>query len=32
MYENNICLLTDSYKITHHYFYPKNTERVYSYM
>lgn len=28
----NICLLTDSYKITHHYFYPEKTEKVYSYM
>lgn len=26
MIENNICLLTDSYKVTHHAFYPKNTE------
>lgn len=30
--ENNICLLTDSYKVTHHYFYPKGTEKVYSYL
>ena len=28
----NICLNTDSYKVTHHYFYPKNTQRIYSYM
>ena len=32
MIENNICLLTDSYKVTHHAFYPKNTEKVYSYL
>ena len=32
MIENNICLLTDSYKITHHYLYPKDTERIYSYL
>lgn len=32
MYENNICLLTDSYKVTHHYFYPKGTEKIYSYL
>ncbi|WP_455644857.1 nicotinate phosphoribosyltransferase [Methanosphaera sp.] len=32
MIENNICLLTDSYKVTHHYFYPENTEKIYSYM
>lgn len=32
MFENNICLLTDSYKVTHHYFYPKNTDFVYSYL
>lgn len=32
MIENNICLLTDSYKVTHHYFYPKGTERIYSYL
>ena len=32
MLENNICLLTDSYKITHHYFYPKGTEKIYSYL
>ena len=32
MIENNICLLTDSYKITHHYFYPKGTEKLYSYL
>lgn len=32
MIENNICLLTDSYKVTHHYFYPKHTEKLYSYM
>ena len=32
MIENNICLLTDSYKITHHYFYPKGTEKIYSYL
>lgn len=32
MNENNICLLTDSYKVTHHYFYPEGTEYVYSYL
>ena len=32
MIENNICLLTDSYKITHHYFYPKGTKKIYSYL
>lgn len=32
MIENNICLLTDSYKVTHHYFYPENTQKLYSYM
>lgn len=32
MFENNICLLTDSYKVTHHYFYPKGTEKIYSYL
>ena len=32
MNENNICLLTDSYKVTHHYFYPKGTEKIYSYL
>ncbi len=32
MFENNICLLTDSYKITHHYFYPKGTQKIYSYL
>ena len=32
MIENNICLLTDSYKVTHHYFYPKGTEKLYSYL
>ncbi|MDO5823266.1 nicotinate phosphoribosyltransferase [Methanobrevibacter sp.] len=32
MIENNICLLTDSYKLTHHYFYPKGTEKIYSYL
>lgn len=32
MIENNICLLTDRYKITHHYFYPKCTEKIYSYL
>ena len=32
MIENNICLLTDSYKLTHHYLYPKGTERIYSYL
>lgn len=32
MIENNICLLTDSYKVTHHYFYPENTEKIYSYL
>lgn len=28
----NSLLLTDSYKISHHYMYPKNTEKVYSNM
>lgn len=32
MIENNICLLTDSYKVTHHYLYPKGTEKIYSYL
>lgn len=32
MFENNICLLTDSYKVTHHRFYPKGTEKLYSYL
>ncbi|MBQ6350095.1 MAG: DUF5598 domain-containing protein, partial [Methanobrevibacter sp.] len=32
MIGNNICLLTDSYKVTHHYFYPKGTEKIYSYL
>ena len=32
MIENNVCLLTDSYKVTHHYFYPKGTEKIYSYL
>ena len=32
MIENNICLLTDSYKITHHYFYPQGTKKIYSYL
>ena len=32
MIENNICLLTDSYKVTHHRFYPENTEKIYSYL
>ena len=32
MIENNICLLTDSYKVTHHYFYPIYTEKIYSYL
>ena len=32
MIENNICLLADSYKLTHHYLYPKGTERIYSYL
>lgn len=32
MIENNICLLTDTYKTTHHYFYPEGTEKLYSYM
>ena len=32
MIENNICLLTDSYKITHHYFYPEGTKKIYSYL
>lgn len=29
--ENNICLMTDSYKLTHHKMYPKGIEVVYSY-
>ena len=28
---NNICLLTDSYKVSHHRQYPPQTTRVYSY-
>ena len=32
MIENNICILTDSYKTTHHYFYPKGTQKIYSYL
>lgn len=32
MIENNICLLTDSYKVTHHYFYPECTEKMHSYL
>jgi nicotinamide phosphoribosyltransferase len=28
---NNICLLTDSYKLTHYKQYPPNTQKVYSY-
>ena len=32
MIENNICLLTDSYKVTHHYFYPKGIQKIYSYL
>ena len=32
MIENNVCLLTDSYKVTHHYFYPKGTQKIYSYL
>ena len=32
MIQNNICVLTDSYKVTHHYFYPKGTEKIYSYL
>lgn len=32
MREENICLLTDSYKVTHHYFYPEGTEKIYSYL
>lgn len=28
---NNICLLTDSYKVTHYKQYPPGTEKVYSY-
>ncbi|MBQ6220922.1 MAG: nicotinate phosphoribosyltransferase [Methanosphaera sp.] len=32
MIDNNICLLTDSYKVTHHYFYPENTQKIYSYL
>ena len=32
MIENNICLLTDSYKVTHHYFYPEGTQKIYSYL
>jgi nicotinamide phosphoribosyltransferase len=29
---NNICLMSDSYKFTHHQFYPEETEYVYSYL
>lgn len=29
--KNNICTLSDSYKMCHHKFYPKGTEYVYSY-
>lgn len=29
---NNICLMSDSYKFTHHQFYPADTEYVYSYL
>ncbi|MCL2116498.1 MAG: nicotinate phosphoribosyltransferase [Methanobrevibacter sp.] len=29
---NNICLMSDSYKFTHHQFYPEDTEYVYSYL
>ena len=25
-------MITDSYKVTHHYFYPKGTEKIYSYL
>lgn len=32
MIEDNICLLTDSYKVTHHKFYPEGTEKIYSYL
>jgi len=32
MFENNIMLLTDSYKLTHWKQYPKGTEVVYSYL
>ena len=32
MLEENICLLTDSYKVCHHYFYPEGTEKLYSYL
>ncbi len=32
MIENNICLLTDSYKVSHYYFYPEGTEKIYSYL
>ena len=28
---NNICLLTDSYKVSHHRQYPPGTSTVYSY-
>lgn len=31
MFEDNIILLTDSYKVSHHKQYPPNTEIVYSY-
>jgi len=30
-YLNNIIILTDSYKVTHHLQYPPNTETIYSY-
>ena len=29
---NNICLMSDSYKFTHHQFYPEDTVYVYSYL
>ena len=28
---NNIILITDSYKVTHHNQYPNKTEKIYSY-
>merc|ERR1711971_811857 len=28
---NNICMLTDSYKVTHHLQYPPGTTKIYSY-
>jgi len=29
---DNICLMSDSYKFTHHQFYPEDTEYIYSYL